>query len=150
FVRRIARRYPNHKVVKDWTARLMQTTRELLATAGAAERAGRIEEALDGVERATRFWPDLPEVFPAYNRLAGRYQKLKVGVVDPPSEAPESAPVLLSAAARRRRDLTETPLFEPARFENKLVRYGSQFFADWEPTDLGHSVLFRLRAWRAA
>jgi hypothetical protein len=150
FVRRIARRYPNHKVVRDWTARLMQTTRELLATAGAAERAGRIEEALDGLERATRFWPDLPEVFPAYNRLAGRYQKLKVGVVDLPSEALESAPVLLSAAARRRRDLTETPLFEPARFENKLVRYGSQFFADWEPTDLGHSVLFRLRPWRAA
>jgi hypothetical protein len=150
FVRRIARRYPNHRVVKDSTARLMQTTRDLLASAGAAERDGRIEEALDVVERATRFWPDLPEVFPVYNRLAGRFQRLKAGVVDLPAAAPESAPVLLSAAARRRRDLTETPLFEPARFENKLVRYGSQFFGDWEPTELGHSVLFRLRPWRAA
>jgi hypothetical protein len=150
FLRRLARRYPNHKVVKDATARLMQTTRELLAAAGAAERAGQIEAALDILERSTRTWPDLPEVFPAYNRLAGRFQRLKVGVVDLPAAAPESAPVLLGAAGRRRRDLTETPLFEPARFENKLVRYGTQFFSDWEPTELGHSVLFRLWPWRAA
>src|SRR5262249_37334290 len=123
---------------------------DLLASAGAAERSGRIEQALNVLERATRFWPDLPELFPAYNRLAGRFQRLKVGVVDLPAADPEAAPVLLSPAARRRRDVTETPLFEPARFENKMVRYGSQFFADWESTELGHSVLFRLRPWRAA
>src|SRR5262249_33509372 len=87
FLRRLARRYPNHKVVKDSTARLMQTTRELLATAGAAERAGQIEPALDILERATRTWPDLPELFPAYNRLAARFQRLRVGVVDLPDAA---------------------------------------------------------------
>src|SRR5262245_15005966 len=99
FVRRIARRYPNHKVVKDATARLMQATRDLLASAGAAERSGQIEQALNVLERATRFWPDLPELFPAYNRLAGRFQRLKVGVVDLPAADPEAAAVLLSPAA---------------------------------------------------
>ena len=44
--------------------------------------------------------------------------------------------------------MTQTALFEPARFENKVVRYESRFFGDWEPTDLGHSVLFRLRPYR--
>jgi ABC-type transport system substrate-binding protein len=152
FLRRLARRYPNHKVVKEGTARMIQATRELLAQATAAERGGQIEEALDAAERAARTWPELPELLPVYNRLAGRFQRLRVGVVDLPGNAPETAPVLLARAARRRRWLTETPLFEPARFEKeaRLVRYETRFFNDWEPTELGHSVMFRLRPWRAA
>ncbi|MGE5193926.1 MAG: ABC transporter substrate-binding protein [Deltaproteobacteria bacterium] len=152
FLRRIARRFPNHKVVKDGTARMMQSTRELLAQAAAAERAGQVEVALDAAERAARVWPELPEVLPVYNRLAGRFQRLRAGVVDLPGAAPERAPVLLASAERRRRGLTETPLFQPARFEKeaRLVRYETRFFNEWEPTELGHSVLFRLRPWRAA
>jgi ABC-type transport system substrate-binding protein len=150
FIRRVSRRYPNHRMVRDWTARLTQKTRELLEKAVAAERGGEIEAALDVAEQATRVWPELPEMVPVYNRLAGRYQRLRVGVVDLPRSAAETAPVLLAEAARRRRQLTETALFEPARFENKMVRYETHFFSDWEPTDLGHSVLFRLRPWRAA
>ena len=150
FIRRIARRYPNHRVIRDWTARLTQKTRELLEQAVAEERATRSKAALDIAEQATRVWPELPELLPVYNRLAGRHPRLRVGVIDLPRPAEETAPVLLAEAARRRRQLTETPLFEPARFENKSVRFETRLFNDWEPTDLGHSVLFRLRPWRGA
>ena len=148
YLRRLARKYPNHRFVKEWTARLAQQTRELLDKAVASERSGQAEQALDFVETAARVWPELPEVLPIYNRLAGRYQRLRVGVVDLPGVHPAVAPVVLSAAEHRRRLLTQTSLFEPARFENKIVRYESRFFSDWEPTDLGHSVLFRLRPYR--
>ena len=160
FLRRLARRYPNHQTVKDWTARLMRETRELLEKSQASERSGRIEEALDLAETAARVWPELPEVLPVYNRLAGRIQRLRVGVIDLPENDqahasangadPQTAPVVLSAAEERRRMLTQTRLFEPARFENKIVRYESRFFSDWDPTELGHSVLFRLRPYRTA
>jgi hypothetical protein len=157
FLRRLARRYPNHQTVKDWSARLIQQTRDLLEKAVASERSGRIEEGLDIVEAAARVWPELPEVLPNYNRLAGRYQRLRVGVIDLPSPTidatlgprREAAAVELSAAEHRRRLLTQTSLFEPSRFENKIVRYESRFFSDWDPTELGHSVLFRLRPYRA-
>jgi hypothetical protein len=148
FLRRIARKYANHRVIKDWTARLMQDAREQVDKAVASERAGRIDAALDLAERATRYWPDLPELLPVYNRLAQRRQRLRAGVVELPQAAPQVAPVLLSNAELRRRQLMQTPLFEPSRLENKIIRYESRFFSDWEPTELGHSVLFRLRPYR--
>ncbi len=150
FLRRLARRFQNHKVVKDWTARLMQRTRDLLVSATTAERRGEAEAALDLAEEAARTWPDLPEVLPVYNRLANRYQRLRSGVVDLPGNADEAAPVVLAFAETRLRQLTSTPLFEPARMENKSVRYDSKFFMEWDPTELGHSVLFKLRPWRVA
>jgi ABC-type transport system substrate-binding protein len=150
FLRRVARRYPNHKVVKDWTARLMQRTRELADRAAATERRGDVEAALDIAEEAARTWPDLPEVLPVYNRLTNRYQRLRAGVVELPGGTDETTPIVLSPAGMRRRWLTQTPLFEPARMENKSVRYDSNFFMEWDPTELGHSVLFRLRPWRAS
>jgi ABC-type transport system substrate-binding protein len=148
FLRRIARKYSNHRVVKDWTARLIQVTRELLEKAVAAERSGQVDAALDLAESATRYWPELPELLPVYNRLSQRRQRLRVGVVELPAANPPVAAVVLSNAERRRRQLTQTPLFEPSRLENKIVRYESRFFNDWEPTELGHSVLFRLKSYR--
>lgn len=173
YLKRLARRYPNHRLVKEWTEQWTQQTRELLSKAAAAERAGQADQALDLVEDAARTWPELPEVLPIYNRLANRYQRLRVGVIELPGpvaldrgvsdrdisdhvgsavgardRGTNSAPVMLSAAGRRRRLLTETPLFEPARLERKTVRFETKFFDEWEPTELGHSVLFRLRPWR--
>lgn len=145
FLRRLARRYPNHRVATAWTMRLTEATRALLNKAGTLERSGRIEEALDAAEEAARTWPDLPELLPVFNRLAARHQRLRVGVIDLPSADPSDSPVLLADAARRRNWLTQAPLFEPARTVNKNVRYETRFFNEWEPTELGHSVLFRLR-----
>ncbi len=149
YLRRLARRYPNHRVVKEGTAQLIQRTRDLLAQAVTFERTGESAQAVDRAEEAARTWPDLAEVLPIYNRLAGRWQRLKVGVVDLPAADDGRSSTVLSAADRRRRQLTETPLFEPARLENKIVRYETQFFRDWEPTELGHSMLFRLRPYRS-
>jgi hypothetical protein len=126
----------------------MQSARELVGQAIAAERAGQFDAGLDLAENAARHWPELSELLPVYNRLAVRRQRLRVGVVELPSPIPVTAPVVLSSAELRRRQLTQTPLFEPARLENKVVRYESRFFSDWEPTELGHSVLFRLRSYR--
>jgi hypothetical protein len=46
--------------------------------------------------------------------------------------------------------LTRTALFQPARWDekDKVVRYDTRFFHEWEPTDLGHSIQFRLRPYR--
>jgi hypothetical protein len=149
-LRRIGRRYPNHKVIKDRSADLVQRTRDVLAQAVAAERSGEASRALDLAEEAARTWPDLSDVLPIYNRLAARWQRLRVGVIDLPSPGDHPPALVLSAADKRRRQLTETPLFEPARLENKIVRYETAFFREWEPTELGHSVLFRLRPYRSA
>ena len=62
FLRRLARRYANHRIVKEWTARFTQQTRELLDKAVTSDRSGHAEEALDFVETAARIWPELPEV----------------------------------------------------------------------------------------
>ena len=160
FIKRLARRFPNHKVVKEWTARWMQETRELLDKATAAERAGEPDAALDLAENAARTWPELPDLMPVYHHLAGRYPRLRVGVIDLPDPvlkgsnlpgtATDISPVMLSAAGRRHRLLTQTPLFEAARLEHKTIRFETRFFEEWEPTELGHSVLFRLRSWRTA
>jgi hypothetical protein len=52
-------------------------------------------------------------------------------------------------AERRRAELTEIPLFQPSGLRERSVRYSSRVFDIWEPTELGHSVLFRLRQQRA-
>ncbi|MBS0266184.1 MAG: hypothetical protein JSS02_29915 [Planctomycetes bacterium] len=148
FLKRISRRYSGHKVVKDWTAKLTGITRDLVNQAVAAERSGQLAEALNIAEQATRYWPELPELLPVYNRLAQRLQRLRVGVVELPEPVPPQAPVILNHGEQRRRQLTQSPLFEPARLEGKIVRYESRYFTDWEPTELGHSVVFRLRPYR--
>src|SRR5207253_5192062 len=72
----------------------------LLEKAAFAERKGQFDEALDFAETAARVWPELPEVLPIYNRLAGRYQRLRVGVVGLPQAQPEAAPVVRSEERR--------------------------------------------------
>ncbi len=152
FLRRLARRYPNHKVAKAGADKLLRQTRELLVKVADANRDGQLSLALDLAEEASRTWPELSDLLPVYNRLANRLQRLRVGVVDLPDPGDEDAAVLLSPARKRRRQLTRTLLFDPARLnkESKIVRYETKFFNEWDPTELGHSVLFHLRPWRTA
>jgi tetratricopeptide (TPR) repeat protein len=153
FLKRLARRIPGHKLALAWTNRIMQHSRDLLARGVAAESAGQLEAALDLTEQAIRMWPELPELLPVYNRLANRWQRLFVGVVSFPVAADDDQgerPVVVSFAERRYRQLTETPLFQPARVSDKIARYQTRFFQDWDPADLGHSVVFRLKTFHAA
>lgn len=151
FLKRLARRINNHKLIPVWTGRIMQQTRDLVAKAIATERAGQIEAALDLAEQASRTWPELPEVLPVYNRLSNRWQRLRVGVIDlPHSGEDDTRAIVPSPAERRRRQLTETPLFQPGRVVDKITRYETRFFQDWDPADLGHSVVFHLQPFRTA
>lgn len=148
YLKRLARRIPAHKLVPAWSGRIMQQTRDLLTKAVAAERAGQTEAALDLAEQAARTWPELPEVLPVFNRLTNRWQRLRVGVLNlplPEDEDRGTRTVVPSIAERRRRQLTETPLFQPAKVADKITRYETRFFQDWDPADLGHSVVFHLK-----
>ncbi|HTI50424.1 MAG TPA: ABC transporter substrate-binding protein [Planctomycetaceae bacterium] len=148
FLKRLARRIPGHRLVPLWTNRLTQQTRDLVARAVAAEREGGIDGALDLAEEAARTWPELSDVLPVFNRLSNRLQRLRVGVVDLPQAESAVETVVLTPAERRCRQLTEIHLFQPARVIDKITRYETRFFQDWEPAELGHSVVFRLQPFR--
>lgn len=146
FLRRLQEHLPGHKSVAAGTARLQQAARELVSQSVASEREGQIARALDLAEQGARTWPELPELLPVYNRLASRHQRLRVGVVDLPRGTSESAAAVLRPGELRRRRLSEVPLFQAARFEDKIARYESRCFQEWNPTELGHRVDFRLRS----
>ena len=148
FLKRLTRRYPASKLVVTWSNRLMQQARDDLGRAVAAERAGRPDEALDIAEEATRTWPELPETLPIYNRLSIRLQRLRVGVVGLAADPPAARHVVVTRDEMRRRQLAETPLFFPARFDDKIARYETRFFQEWDATELGHSVSFQIRSFR--
>lgn len=150
YLRRLTAPYPQQKVAATWSNRLLQTGRDLLTQAKTAERAEDVVAALDLAERAARYAPSLPEVLNTYNRLSRSHPRLRVGVLDAPPLGPQSPGAVPTDAQRRHRELTETPLFSPVRFDDKMVRYATPFFDDWTPTDLGHRVLLRLRHYRGA
>ncbi|MFN0050732.1 MAG: ABC transporter substrate-binding protein [Planctomycetales bacterium] len=145
FLKRLGRRIPAHKVVVAWTQRLAQGTRDLLSQAQEKERAGQIALALDLAEEGARLWPELPELLPVYNRLANRRQRLRVGVLELSQAAILPPGTVAGRAATRHRQLTTTPMFQPSRVDNKIARFQTRFFQEWTPTELGHSVLFRLQ-----
>lgn len=148
FLRRLAKRFPSHAVVTRWSNRLTDLARDLLGQSAAAQRAGDVGLALNLVEKATLAWPTLPEVHRAYEQVSGLRPRLRVGVVDTPRPGGDRGAAIVAPAERRRRALTETPLFFPARFDDKIARYDTRFFDAWTPTDLGHRVLLQMRSYR--
>lgn len=140
FIARLKRSFPNHSVVTRWTQQLMSLATKELQLAVAAEQAGNGPTAVDHIETAVRIWPDSSEVSDGYRRICQRYQRLSVGTLELAAGA-SSTPV----AVERESYLLESGLFEPARMDERLVRYHTRFIQDWEPTDLGRSILFRLK-----
>lgn len=140
FLDRLKRSYPSHAVVEQWTKRLIDMATQEIQTAVTAEKSGDGYVAMEHAELATQIWSDAPQVADAYRRIANRYQRLKVGTLDL-AAGPAQAPL----AVERERPLYASKLFEPARIGDKLTRYHSRFVQDWEPTELGRSILFRLR-----
>ncbi|MGQ0634959.1 MAG: ABC transporter substrate-binding protein [Planctomycetaceae bacterium] len=147
FLRRLAKRLPTHRQVGQWTNRLIEQAREELARATAADRQGDLMAALDFAEQAVRIWPSLPEALGAYNRLSTQHQRLRVGVLELPSPQTEPQAVILSASERRKREMTQPALFFPARFDDKVARYETRLFSDWNPIDLGHRLILKLRSY---
>lgn len=140
YIGRLKRCFPNHPLVGQWTQTLLARTAKELELATAAEKDGQGPTAVDHVEQAARIWPDGSDVGETFRRICQRYQRLYVGTLELAAGA-TSTPV----AVERERRLLESGLFEPGRMDERLVRYQTRFIQDWEPTDLGRSILFRLK-----
>ena len=140
FIARLKRTFPKHAVVSRWTQELTALAAKELQAATAAEQAGNGFVAVDHVELAVKIWPDASENADGYRRICQRYQRLSVGTVELAVGA-SSTPV----AVERESHLLASSLFEPARMDERLVRYHTRFIQDWEPTELGRSILFRLK-----
>jgi len=141
FLDRLKQCYSKHVVAERWTQNLISRAVQEVQKATTAEQQGDGSTAIELAELATRIWPDSQEVLDGFRRIATRYQRLKVGTLDL-AQGSGQTPV----AIERETPLFASKLFEPARVSNKLVRYHSRYIQDWEPTDLGRSILFRLRS----
>jgi tetratricopeptide (TPR) repeat protein len=149
FLNRGRQLFPEHPVVTEWSEKLAQQSRELVAQAVAAEKAGDRRRACDLVEQAARVWPSLQELTTPYNRIWNRWQRLKTGVVELARPQGEPQSLLLSQADQRQQQLVTMPLFQPTVLDDRIVRFRSRFLTDWEPRDLGHSLQLRLRSWQS-
>jgi hypothetical protein len=143
FLRRLRDVQAGHAVASRWSNRLQQLAEAHLQAATIAERQGDPRTAVDEIQQAATIWPQLAQLAIVYNRMAAGYQRLLVGVQSLPAPQPNWP---ANAADRRQNRLLQTELFEPIAVTHKIARYRSRLLEDWEPTDLGHSVVFRLRA----
>lgn len=137
---RLKQCFSKHFIVERWSTKLLQLAQDSMKESANLERQGLWTSAVDLMERATRLWPDTPDLIESHRRLGQRYQRLTVGTLELATGSSRT-PVALA----RERDLLETKIFEPGRFDGKLVRYHTAFIQDWDPTDLGRSILFRLK-----
>lgn len=144
FLRRGSKTYAGHRVLTDWTGKLTQQARDLLTRAQASEGAGNRREAALLVERASVIWPSLQELPTPFARMAGRWQRLRVGVVTLPATGANAAALLAPPANLRRSQLLTSPLFQPFRVDDRMVRFRSPYCSNWEPLDLGHTVRLTL------
>ncbi len=138
---------PKHGVVTRWSQRFEDDARQLLARAAETARTGPPDQALDLAERAALIWPDLADLPVGFRNAATRYPRLRAGVSDVPRGRPSR--LFPAPADRRQHQFTQVDLFQPARVEEQMVRYETPLFDEWEPTDLGHGLLFQLRRRRA-
>lgn len=147
FLARLRRLQSDHFIVSKWTTALSERTRSALAVASAAESRGDFRTAAVEADRASRIWPDLPELREQHRRHTSRYQILKVGIVREVS--PQKSYPFETLAAQRMARLCAHRLFEEERVEDGRVRYSSRYIEAWDPRDLGREVHFRLQHRRA-
>ena len=130
---------PQQEVVRRWDQQLDQQARAKLQAAETADQAQDWPQAVTLLEQAAAVWPDTPPLTEAAKRIWPRHQRLRVGVLD---LANQSTPA--PGALARERVLLQRNLFEPFGMDTRGVRYSSRFIEEWEPTDLGRSIVFRM------
>ncbi|MGH7202811.1 MAG: tetratricopeptide repeat protein, partial [Planctomycetaceae bacterium] len=108
FLERVRRLEPGHPVVAKWDADLLARAQSLIAAAEEQSSGGDHAAAAEAVTRAARVWPQTPGLRDVHRRLTGRWQELRVGVVDLPG-GPTACPVAAPADERQRR-LVESSL----------------------------------------
>jgi ABC-type transport system substrate-binding protein len=144
YLKRLSTREPAHPVVARWTKLVSEKGTGLLNQAVAAERKQQLDAAWDLIEQVQLLYPEAPNLTPIARRIGSRFQRLRVGVLQLPGEDVASW-LTHGSAADRQRQLTSRQIFFLSHFEDKTVRYRSPFFEEWEPSELGHNVVFRLR-----
>jgi hypothetical protein len=142
FLERIRLLEPRNSVLVKWSKDLESRAEGKMRDALAAARANKPDVALDLIEEAARIWPQTSELVTNHRRLFENYQRLRVAVLDLPAEKSRGAYV--SPADRRHDSITELRLFQPARVDERVVRYETRLFTEWEPENLGHSIRFRI------
>lgn len=143
FLERLRKCAPDHPVAADWSQRLQTAAAAALEQALKSEQAGRWDEAVDDVQTAARIWPQLATLPEAHRRISNRFQRLDVGVLQLADQKPGK--LIPSAADLRAKQLGPPAFFEPYRLDGRLMRYRTRVFQEWEPTDLGWSILFRVK-----
>ena len=142
----LQKRIPDHPIYTNVTANLRQRVLDLIANANQASQSGELKQATVLMEEAVKIWSRTPELRTPYRTHAQRFQRLRVGVVDRPGETEAYFPA--SGAEQRQARLTSMNLFEIDRLRDGTVYYRTRFFDEWEPTDLGREMLFKLKQYR--
>jgi ABC-type transport system substrate-binding protein len=106
----LAKQFPDHAVVVDWSARLSGQADTLVADAERHIAAGDLRAAFVAVSRAVLIWPEHAAAGALLADLQVRYPRIVVGVEEPLADVPR--PTMLDAAARRAAALTDRPLME--------------------------------------
>lgn len=147
FLGDLTARVPSNSVIEKWKQNLADKAVTTVQEARTLASQGDVVAAARTIDAAARIWPDASGLREAHRELTGRYQILRVGVLDLATDLPNA--MLPSTATERERWLIESKLFEPAGISDQGVRYRSAYFDLWEPTDLGRRVQFILRPKRA-
>jgi hypothetical protein len=147
FLGRLAARDAEHPVFQRWRTELIARTNAGIEQARAAAAAGDASRSVALIDQSARIWPDTPGLREAHRELAGRYQVLRVGVLELPTDP---APYPFSTRASDRADRLTTLLwFETSRYDENGPRYRSVPCESWDPDDLGREIRFTLRRDRA-
>ena len=146
YIGRLYRRDSNNAVYKKWEGILGGKADEQLRLARQATAAKKYDEAAIRVARAAYYWPRANGLSGAFETMQRRWQRVTVGVEHFPLTKKQFP--LPTMADARRRSLTTTPLFEPGGVDD-IVHYGTRFFQEWLPTDLGRKSLLTMHAKRA-
>ncbi len=144
-MQRLKKFYPGHEVIKKWTSKLTNQCRQLIKKAESSYKDKKYREASSIIKKAAVVWPGMPGLSKTFNRICQRYQILRVGVLDQPTNA---TPPIQSGGNSRYLELTESRLFELDHMED-IPHYRTKYFEKWTPTDLGRQVVFDLRPGRS-
>lgn len=142
----LQKRIPDDPIFTRFTGQLRERVLELIALADQASQAGDFKQATIKMEEAVKIWSRTPELRAPHRIHTQRFQRLRVGVVDRPGET--EAYFARSAADDRQAQLTSMNLFEIDRLRDGTAYYRTRFFDEWEPSDLGREMHFKLKQYR--
>lgn len=141
-ISRLTKLYRSHEVAETWESNIEQVARKEMLAGRKLFNADRKSEGVRQIRKALHIWPDSSDIKRVYRDTAGRYQILRVGLVEnrPPKNYPFE-----STDQWRIRNLIARPLMHVDYYRDGTPHYASEYFEDWIPTDLGRRLRFKLK-----